>query len=262
MAARITLATANVLYTLASDDARRALGDVLALKPDLVGLQEWYPSRARLLRETGRVGLVPSLGAWRGRHDRGGSGDYFWNLPLLGGCAVGARADRFELRSCRTRLLSGPGRADRINRFLGLEPPRLATFTVYLDRHLDQTVALVNYHLVPGVQGRGTYRPDRPALVERHRREVRRLEALVAELLAAGHVVHAVGDSNFDGMRLPGLTSAWEGRETASGTLGPYRKVDDVHGPGRAEQVTPLATPSDHLALVVQRTARPPRRDR
>jgi hypothetical protein len=254
MAAPTTVATANVLYTLGPDDARAALGDVLALGPDLVGLQEWYPSRLGLLLETGSVGPVPSLGARAIRRERAGHGDYLWNLPLLGGCAVGARADRFELRGCRPRLLSGPGRADRGDRFLGLEPPRLATVSTYLDRHLDQTVALVSYHLVSGVQTRGTYRPDRPGLVERHRREVRRLEALVAGLLAAGHVVHAVGDSNFDGMRLPGLTSAWEGRETASGTLGPNRKVDDVHGPGGAELVTTVATSSDHLAVVVRRT--------
>jgi hypothetical protein len=253
----LTTATANVLCTLGSEDARTALGQVLALGPDLVGLQEWYPAWARLLRETGRVRLEPSLGTRRGRRERG-SGDYIWNLPLLGGCAVGARADRFELRDCRTRLLSGPGRADRDDRFLGLEPPRLATVAVYFDRYATRTVSLVSYHLVSGVQARGAYRPDRPGLVERHRREMRLLQAIVAELLAAGHVVHAVGDSNFDGMRLPGLTSAWEGRESAPGTLGPHRKVDDVHGPGRADLVIPLTTPSDHLALVVRRSVRPP----
>jgi hypothetical protein len=250
-----TVATANVLYTLAPEDARAALGAVLALGPDLVGLQEWYLSRMFLLRETGRVSLVPSVGRQPGRRDDITSDDYLWSLPLLGGCAVGARADRFDLRGCRTRLLSGPGIADRDDRFLGLEPPRLATVAVYLDRQLCRTVALVCYHLVSGVQAGGRYRSDRPALVERHRREVHRLEALVAELLAAGHVVHAVGDSNFDGLRLPGLTSAWEGREDAPGTLGPSRKVDDVHGPGPAEMVTALTTPSDHRAVVVARTS-------
>jgi hypothetical protein len=67
-------------------------------------------------------------------------------------------------------------------------------------------------------------------------------------------VVHAVGDSNFDGLRLPGLTSAWEGREGDPGTLGPVRHVDDVHGPGPAQQVTSVRTASDHRALVVRRT--------
>ncbi len=254
MLARTTVATANILYTLEPKDARTALGQVLALGPDLVGLQEWYPSRVGLLRETGPVGLTPSVGVRLARRDGGASGAYLWNLPLLGGCAVGARADRFELRSCRSQILSWPGVGDREDRFLGLEPPRLATVAVYLDRELDRTVALVDYHLVSGVQAKGRYREDRPVLVGRHRHEVQRLETLVIRLRAAGHVVHAVGDSNFDGLRLPGLTSAWEGREHAPGTLGPIRKVDDVHGPGPAELVTTLATPSDHRAVVVRRT--------
>jgi hypothetical protein len=252
--AHTTVATANVLYTLGPGDARTALADILALRPDLVGLQEWYPSRTCLLRETGRVELVPNLGVRLDRRGGAGAGDYRWIMPLIGGCVVGARADRYVLRSSGTRLLSGPGRGDRDHRFMGLEPARLATVAVYLDRHVDRTVALVGYHLVSGVQARGRYRADRPALVERHRREVHRLELLVAELLAAGHAVHAVGDSNFDGLRLPGLTSAWEGREDAPGTLGPHRKVDDVHGPGPAELVTTLTTPSDHQAIVVRRT--------
>jgi endonuclease/exonuclease/phosphatase family metal-dependent hydrolase len=241
-----TVATANVLYTLGTDDARTALRQVLALEPDLVGLQEWLPTRLGLLRETGRVGAVP------GRRVRRQDG-YLWNLPVVGGCAVGARADRFELLGCRARLLSPPGRADHEDRFLGLEPPRVATVAVYADRRLDRTVALVDYHLAPGVQRRGSYRADRPRLVARHRREVRRLEEIVAELLALGHVVHAVGDSNFDGLRLAGLTSAWEGHEDAPGTLGPVRRVDDVHGPGLAESVRLLETPSDHRAVVARR---------
>jgi hypothetical protein len=254
MPARTTVATANVLYTLDHQDARQALGDVLALGPDLVGLQEWYPSRVSLLRETGRVGPVPWRGVRLGRRGAGRLGDYVWHLPLLGGCVVGARADRYDLLRCRAVLLSGPGRADREDRFLGFEPPRFATVGIYLDRQVGGTVVLVDYHLVSGVQASGRYREDRPRLVDRHRREVRRLERLVTRLLAAGHVVHAVGDSNYDGFRLAGLTSTWEGREHAPGTLGPHRKVDDVHGPGPAELVTSVTTPSDHRALVVRRT--------
>jgi hypothetical protein len=67
-------------------------------------------------------------------------------------------------------------------------------------------------------------------------------------------VVYAVGDSNLDGLRLPGLTSAWEGREDEPGTLGEgTRKVDDVHGPGPASDVRRLTTPSDHQAVLATR---------
>jgi hypothetical protein len=114
----------------------------------------------------------------------------------------------------------------------------------------------MSYHLTPGVGAGGEYRADRPRLRRRHESEVRRLERLIAEHQLAGHVVYAVGDSNFDGLRLAGLTSAWEGREDHPGTIGKAtRKVDDVHGPGPASAVTLLTTPSDHRAVLATRPA-------
>ena len=82
------------------------------------------------------------------------------------------------------------------------------------------------------------------------------LHRLVQEQVGLGRVVHAVGDSNFDGLRLPPLTSAWQGREDGPGTLGSRRKIDDVHGPGPATSVTLLDTPSDHKAVIVTRPDR------
>lgn len=243
-----TVASANVLFSLDDGQAAGALAGVLAHAPDLVGLQEWYPSRLGLLRRTGTVRLVPS-----GLVLPGGRGDYLWAAPLLGGCVVGARRDRFEPLTCRQVLLSRPGRADRGERLLGLEPARLATVAVLRDRQDDRTVCLVDYHLVSGVQAHDRYRPERPRLVGRHRGEVAAIERLVRRQLALGHVVHAVGDSNFDGLRIEGLTSAWEGRPDHPGTLGPRRRVDDVHGPGPAEEVTLVASASDHRAVVVRR---------
>jgi hypothetical protein len=164
---------------------------------------------------------------------------------------VGARADRFEPVSARVVFLSGVGRSDLPDRFLRLEPPRVVTIGVFRDRSRDRTVAILSYHLVPGVQAGSAYRTDRPRLRRRHESEIRRLEQLVAELRRSGHVVYAVGDSNFDGLRLAGLTSAWQGREDHPGTIGKAtRKVDDVHGPRPADSVTLLTTPSDHRAVV------------
>ena len=82
------------------------------------------------------------------------------------------------------------------------------------------------------------------------------LQALVGAALAAGHVTFAVGDSNFHGFRLPGLTSAWEGRPESPGTLGASRRVDDVFGPGPAAAVTLLGTASDHKAVLAARPDR------
>jgi hypothetical protein len=52
---------------------------------------------------------------------------------------------------------------------------------------------------------------------------------------------------------MQGVTSAWQGRESEPGTLGPRRHVDDVHGPGPATWVVAVETPSDHRAVVVCR---------
>lgn len=253
MTSSVDVATANVLYTLDADSARRALAGVLAHEPDLVALQEWHLNRVPLLRETGHVGLVPQIGGrLRRTTDEAAVPNYLWNSPPMGGCAVGARADRYELVSCRSRLLSAPGRADRPDRRLGMEPPRVATVAVYRERGTGRRVSLVDYHLAPGVQAHGRYRADRPRLVARHRREVRVLERLVRRRLSAGDVVFAAGDSNFDGLRVAGLTSAWEGRGSEPGTLGRRRKVDDVHGPVAAESVMLVGSDSDHKAVVVR----------
>ena len=227
------MATANVHYRLPDDLAGRALAGVLALEPDLVGLQEWGFSRRRLLRQVG-------------------SG-YRWWAPLLGGCPVGARADRFELTGRRLTVLSGAGRDGRAEHPFRFRRARLATVATYRDRNSDRPVTVVAYHLTPGVQALGEYREDRPRLVARHRLEVRRLQDLVDGLIERGHAVHALGDSNVDGFRLRGLTSAWEGRADEPGTLGPRRKVDDVlSAPGHASAVTRLTNDSDHQAVIVK----------
>jgi hypothetical protein len=83
---------------------------------------------------------------------------------------------------------------------------------------------------------------------------VRRIDRLVGEQLSLGRVVYAMGDSNFDGLRLAGLTSAWDGRDDDTGTLvASRRKIDDVHGPGPATTVSLLSNDSDHRAVVVRR---------
>ena len=246
------VASANILYKLPQRDARTALTQVLEVEPDLVGLQEWYVSRLGLLRRFGDVTVVPSLGT-RFLRRPADPADH-WISAVAGGNVVGARADRFDRVSSRVVFLSRIGRSDRPDRFLRTEPPRVVTVGVFRDRQADRTVAMMSYHLAPGVEVDAQYHPERPLLRARHEAEVRRLERLVAEHQQAGHVVYAVGDSNFDSLRLAGLTSAWEGREHRPGTIGTgTRKLDDAHGPGRASRVTLLTTPSDHKALVAVR---------
>ncbi len=225
------VATANILSTLGRTDARAAVETVLAAGPDIVGLQEWGWSRRRLLPRA----------------------EYSWLTPRYGGNPVGARRDRFDLLRLDLRPLGWVAWSDHGARPVPVLPPRFATVAVMRDRLLDRDVSVVNYHLVPGVQSRGVYRVDRPLLGARHRSEVRRLEALVRDQQAAGSAIFALGDSNLDGFRLPGLTSAWHGREDGPGTLGPRRKVDDVFGVGPATSVTLVPTASDHKAVLARR---------
>lgn len=247
-----SVATANILYKLPRSSAEEALTTVLAAEPDLVGLQEWYVSRLGLLRRTGDVLVTPSYGALRVPARR--TPRYHWVVTAGAGSAAGARADRFDLLEGRSVLLTGPGRAERPDRPWGLEPPRVAALGIFADRQVDRTVALLSFHLVSGAETAGSYRTDRPRLAARHRREVTRIEEVVAGLGREGHVVYAVGDANFHLLGLAGLTSAWEGREQDPGTIGPgRRKIDDVHGPGPATALRLIATPSDHRAVLVDR---------
>lgn len=247
-----SVVSANLLFKLSRADAALALRTILAEEPDLIGLQEWYVSRTDLLRRTGGVMLTPSLGLlriWSGSSHR--SGDYHWVATIGAGCAVGARADRFDLIEGRSVVLNGIGRAERTEYLFNAEPPRIAAVGIFRDRVVDRTVAIISFHLVPGAQRAGVYRADRPLLVARHQAEVRRIEELIAEYQRAGHTVYAVGDANFDLLGLAGLTSSWDGREDEPGTIGDgIRKIDDVHGPGPATSVRLIRTPSDHRAVL------------
>jgi hypothetical protein len=240
------IATANVLYKLPRVEAREALDLVLAEQPDLVGLQEWYVVRLPLLRATGSVRLAPAPITVPG-----GAG-FHWITAVGGGNAVGARADRYDVLGAHQRWISLPGRSERADRALGIEPPREATVGVFRDRELGDTVALISYHLVSGAVRGPAYRlDDRPGMVRRHQHEVTRVEELVLDLQDKGHRVYAVGDSNHHLQHFAGLTSAWQGRDWVP-TLGRWT-LDDVHGPGEATAVRTFGTPSDHLAVIADR---------
>jgi hypothetical protein len=232
----VLVATANILDRLDRDRAAEALASVLEHACDVVGLQEWGLTRRRILRV----------------HDA-----YTWVAPLYGGNAVGFRRDRFVLLGHRLRLVGNVGLADRGVRPIRILPPRATTLVRLLDRATGSVTSVIDYHLVPGAQSRGTYRADRPLLVRRHLSETRRLAALVTRRLADGDTVIALGDSNFDGFEIPGLVSAWAGRrDDPAGTLGSSRKVDDVFGTVAASAVSLVRTASDHAAVLAERPDR------
>ena len=229
----VLVATANILDRLDRDRAAEALASVLEHGPDVVGLQEWGPTRRPILRA----------------HVA-----YTWVAPLYGGNAVGFRRERFALLGHGLSLVGRVGLADRGARPIRILPPRVTTLVRLQERATGSATSVLNYHLVPGAQARGTYRADRPLLTRRHRSETRRLGALVTQRLAADDAVIAMGDSNFDGFALPGLVSAWSGRrDDPVGTLGSSRKIDDVFGAVPASAVCLVRTASDHAAVLAHR---------
>jgi hypothetical protein len=246
MGHRTVVATANILRTLPAAAASHALRVVLDSEPDLVGLQEWGLTRRGLLRSTGAVQVVPGLPGGRSGSASLREG-YTWYVAAVGGCVVGVRADRYEVLGCRPVLLGRPGRSDSPHRRFGVEPPRVALVVTCRDRLLDEVVHLVDHHLAPGAQRSGRYDEQRPLTARHHRRQVADLARAVTPLLARGPT-YVVGDSNFHGLDLPGMVSAWQGRE-GPGTLG-RRRVDDVHAPRPPREVRLLETGSDHRAVV------------
>lgn len=242
------VASANVQQDLPIPVARGAVQTVLDEQPDLVGLQEWRPDRFALLRTWGSVGLAPALPAVPGR-----GSSYDWVTTPFG-CAVGARADRFTLLAARWVLLNGVVAARSPYRPLGLEPPRMLAVGRYRDRVTGRSVTMICYHLVPGVQTGKAYRTDQPRLVALHRSEHVRLQRAIDDALDRGDDVYAVGDANFDGFFLEGVTSCWVGHEDAPPTFGKKRRhIDDVFGPGMADTVHLLPTASDHKAVLAAR---------
>lgn len=242
------VASANVQQDLPQPVAREAVDAVLDAGPDLVGLQEWRPDRFWLLRTWGDVRLAPGLPAVPGRRRA-----YHWVTTPFG-CVVGARADRFTPISARWVLLNGVAPVASPYRPAGVEPPRMLALGTYRDRATSRAVTIGCYHLVPGVQAGRRYRRDQPRLVDLHRREHARLQRAIDDSQARGEVVYAVGDSNFDGFALRGMTSCWVGHEDAPGTFGPGRmRIDDVWGPGPATDVRLIETASDHRAVLAER---------
>ena len=224
----LRVATANIRDGLPRREAGTALRLVADQDPDLIALQEWSLLRRGLLRQS-----APG---------------YEWHTPLVGGCPVGVRRERFEVLRRGTRALSWPGLVSPSPRRWSVVPGRAAGVVVCRDRAGGGVVAMVSFHLVPGVQAGGVYRRDRESLAGRHRRESERLEHLVADLGNGAHRVCAAGDTNFHGLQLAGLVSCWSGHR-APGTLG-TRLVDTVFWPTAADSVTLVETPSDHRAVI------------
>lgn len=238
---RDTVVYANVKVTLGIRAADRALRTVIAKAghhPDVIGLGEWGRNRESILHRL--------------------SG-YDWRRPLRGGGPLGLDRTRYRVKHVRGRMLVGLSHveADEGNprRTLG---PSWCTEVIAYDHALDEETAFLLYHLTAGIQGaNGGYKTKtHPQRVARHKREVAALGRLVVKHWQTGRAVYALGDSNFDGMTLPGVVSAWAGHNDAHGGDLGSRRVSDVFGPGDA--VTELVRDgSDHRAVIATRRRNP-----
>lgn len=226
------VACANVKVTLDHFGAAQALEDVLALNPDLGGLQEWPSGRDVLLRKASSYDFA--------RNSAGG-GPVFW------------RRDRYGLVRCRAVVLARRSFVGHLTGRKSTLPASVATLVVLCDDDTGAEVAVVNYHLTAEVQYGGGYRTDkahRPR-VRRHKREVARLTRLARRQWRKGRRVYLIGDSNFDGLRVKGFRSCWTGPDLPDGgTLG-NRRVDIVFAATVPKRVRLVKTPSDHRAVVV-----------
>lgn len=221
------LATANVRVTLDHFEAAHALAEVLALNPDVGGLQEWPTGRDQLLKAATAYDYA--------RNDMGG-GPVFW------------RRDRFGLVRCRAVVLARRSFVGHLTGRKSTLPASVATLAILCDDETGGEVAIINFHLTAEVQSGGRYRRDKAhrARVRRHKREVRRL-ARMGRRQRRKRPVYLHGDTNYDGLQIPGFVSCWEGRD--GGTLG-RRAVDVVYASRPAKAVRTVTTGSDHRAVV------------
>lgn len=255
--------TQNVWVNAPIDVAEAVLRRLLGREPDIVALQEWPGGRNPLLSATGTFERVPTArrAVRRRRRWEPGAG-LTWSRPVLGPTGpIGLRADRYEVLDCRAMTLTPARRVRPTPKHpRATLPANRATQILAHDHQRDEEVVVLGYHLWSGVQVGGHYsqRHGDRARVDGHRDQVAALSALIGDHLAQGRTVYALGDSNFSGLTLPGLVSAWDGRERqARGThRGSRRKIDDVFGPTRPERVELVDHPHpsiDHQGVLAVR---------
>lgn len=225
------VASANVRVTLDHLQAARALAEVLALNPDVGGLQEWPKGRGPLLKAATAYDYA--------RNDLGG-GPVFW------------RRDRYGLVRCRAVLLSRRSFVGRLPGRKSTLPANYATLAILCDDEDGAETAVINAHLDAEVQYAGRYRRDlahRPR-VRRHKKQCRRLERCARRQQRKGRTVFVTVDGNYDGLQLDGLTSCWtDVAPSVGGTLG-RRRVDIIFAAAAPTRVRTVTTPSDHRAVV------------
>lgn len=254
--ASLNMRNTQTPFVITAAQAEAGLLKVLA-ETDFIALQEWAGAeRNGILRKLGPFTLFPQTLAWFPlTNPRKTTSGWTWTRPLSGGPTVGARADRYELRFVRTALLAGPGRVDKVPGYRSLLGASRATVTGWTDLLAGGTVVLIDFHLTTHVEAGGKYRPECPLRAARHKTEVKKLQDVAAYHVKAKRRVYVVGDTNFNGLQIPGLRSCWVDQplKPLGGTLGASRRVDVVYtNPDvKPSAIQILDSASDHRHPIV-----------
>lgn len=228
---RDRIGTANIRYTLSDKAALAAVRKVITeARPEILGLEEWHRPSSVLAQITSRSYYKVA----RAEH----------GPPML------YDASRYTLLRTRNVTLAPeqhvgflPGRKTTL-------PASIATLAIFWDEVLLIEVSAIRFHLTAEVQRGKGYRETVAHLrrVLRHKTERRRLRKVGIRQRRKGRRVYLEGDGNFDGLRLRGFVSCWEGRKP-KGTLG-NRAVDIIFASTPARDVRTIETASDHRAVV------------
>jgi hypothetical protein len=222
------LVTANVWKELSDDSAKKALGLVLAKRPQIVALQEWGRGREQILRDAGVFTRLPRtfrrLRVWPP------SEGYAFAAPLGGGPPVGVDAEWGEIIAVRTLLLAPKRLADRATH--GVE-------AIIRERATGRVHPVLNIHLLA--------HHDDPA----HLRGWNEARHKVEEWAESwtGYPRWVIGDVNKHLLDIPPLKSCWD-RQQPQPTFGKHRTIDAIYGNVRSVSVDAFRIGSDHRAVV------------
>ncbi len=228
----VRIATSNVYVELDNAGAAKALDQVLATDPQILGLQEWSRSRRKILRKKARVVLFPATA--RHLRKRGLARAYpaagmVFAYPALGGQPVGVDAGYGEILSARRILLAK--RRGKVRATYGTE--------VLIRVHATgQLRPVLNLHLLAHHDD-----PDHAAgWAEGRQSAIDWVESW------AGFDALVMGDTNKDLMDLPPLVSCWVGNRHPGTLHG--RSIDNIYARSKAGAARTIRTPSDHDAAV------------
>lgn len=203
------VASANILGSLNDQQAAIRVRQMLAHEPTILGLQEWRPGRASLLRDHGHVFRYP-----RGarRYPRSG---YVFAYPQRGGQPIGVDAEWGWIVYARELTLVPAGKGLRATD---------ATEALVQDR--SGTIhACLNTHLMA--------HHDRPENREAWRDGVRAIRAWAVSW--DGYERWVMADVNKHLLDMPPLVSCWDGNKVQATFRG--RTIDGVWGNRRAARV-------------------------